>query len=257
MNERPNRNKDKLAAFKKALGSRKTGIWAIRIAVAVVVLFIAAESVFQFNRFAAWQTKVAARRADVNREYQRRKNLIPNIVATVSKYAAYEQDVFKHVSDVRTELKKIKDSNASSALISSMLEKALSGLVALAEAYPDLKATNSIQDLIAEASNTEDRIAEAKKDYNKDCAVYNQYLSVFPGNFFGWVYRYKAAPYIGLEEDVNVPVIDLDMAGLREKIEENADVNIDVEDITKQKMKKQKDSEVILEKLEKTKGAKK
>ncbi len=257
MNERPNRNKNKLTAFKKALGSRKTAIWAIRIAVAVVVLFIAAESVFQFNRFAAWQTKVTARRADVNRELQRRENLIPNIVATVSKYAAYEQGVFKHVSDVRTELKKIKSSNASSAQISSMLEKALSGLVALAEAYPDLKATNSIQDLIAEAAYTEDRIAEAKKQYNKDCEIYNQYLSIFPGNFFGWVYRYKIAPYIGLEEDANVPVIDLDMAGSREKIEENADVNIDVEDITKQKMKKQKDSEVILEKLEKTKGAKK
>ena len=257
MNERPNRNKDKLTAFKKALGSRKTAIWAMRITVAVVVLFIAAESVFQFNRFAAWQTKVKARRADVSRELQRRENLIPNIVATVSKYAAYEQGVFKHVSDVRTELKKIKDSSASPALISSMLEKALSGLVALAEAYPDLKATNSIQDLIAEASNTEDRIAEAKKDYNKDCEIYNQYLSVFPGNFFGWVYRYKLAPYIGLEEDANVPVIDLDMAGLREKIEETAEVNIDAEDITKQKTKKQKDSEVTLENLEKTKGAKK
>ncbi|MHC4123810.1 MAG: LemA family protein [Planctomycetota bacterium] len=253
MNERPSKRKTKLKAFKKALGSRKTAVWAIRIGVVLVVLFIAAESIFQYNRFAAWKTKVAARRADVNRELQRRENLIPNIVATVSKYASYEQGVFKHVSDVRTELKKIKSSNASSAQINSVLEKALSGLIALAEEYPDLKATNSIQDLIREAANTEDRIADAKKEYNKDCEVFNQYLSVFPGNFFAFIYRYKLLPYIGLEEDVNVPVIDLNMTGRLEKIEENVEANIDADDITKQKIK-EKDSEVILENLEKTEG---
>ncbi|MHC4655788.1 MAG: LemA family protein, partial [Planctomycetota bacterium] len=94
---------------------------------------------------------------------------------------------------------------------SSLLEKTLSRLVALAEEYPDLKATQSIQDLIKEASNTEDRIADAKKEYNKECEVYNQYLSVFPGNVFAFVYRFKTLPYIGLEEDLKVPVIDLKM----------------------------------------------
>jgi LemA protein len=237
MNERPNRKENRLTTLKKALGSRRTMVWTIRIVVVLVVLFIVAESIFQYNRFAAWQTKVNARRADVNRELQRRENLIPNIVATVSKYAAYEQGVFRHVSDVRTELKKIKSSKGSSAQISSVLEKALSGLIALAEEYPDLKATNSIQDLIREAANTEDRIAEAKKEYNKDCAVYNQYLSVFPGNFFGWVYRYKTAAYIGLEEEINVPVIDLDMTGRLERIEGNVEDNTHGEDITKQKVK--------------------
>ncbi|MHC4114391.1 MAG: LemA family protein [Planctomycetota bacterium] len=256
MNERPSRKENRLTTFKKALGSRRTMVWTIRIVAVLVVLFIVAESIFQYNRFAAWQTKVNARRADVNRELQRRENLIPNIVATVSKYAAYEQGVFKHVSDVRTELKKIKSSKASSAQISSVLEKALSGLIALAEEYPDLKATNSIQDLIREAANTEDRIAEVKKEYNKDCEVYNQYLSVFPGNFFGWVYRYKLAPYIGLEEEVNVPVIDLDMTGRLERIEENAEGNTYDENITKQKIKRQKTSDVSLENLEKTEGVK-
>jgi LemA protein len=163
--------------------------------------------------------------------------LSQRVFSNTTDYAAYEQGVFRHVSDVRTELKKIKSSKGSSAQISSVLEKALSGLIALAEEYPDLKATNSIQDLIREAANTEDRIAEAKKEYNKDCAVYNQYLSVFPGNFFGWVYRYKTAAYIGLEEEINVPVIDLDMTGRLERIEGNVEDNTHGEDITKQKVK--------------------
>ena len=251
MNERPNRKKNKLTTFKKALGSRRTAVWAIRIVVVLVVLFIIAESIFQYNRFAAWQTKVNARRADVDREYQRRKNLIPNLVLAASNYLSYEKGVVKDVSEAREVLSMIR----SSATSGSMLQQTLSKLIALAEAYPDLKATQPVQDLIKEAANTEDRIADAKKEYNKDCEVYNQYLSVFPGNVFAFIYRYKLLPYMGLE-DVNVPVIDLNITGQRKRTEENAEVNIDTEDITRQKIKKQKASEVTLENLEKTKGAK-
>ena len=207
---RKNRKKRRFENFKSALGSRRTVAWIIRIVIVLVVLFIAAESIFQFNRFASWQTKVTARRADLDREYQRRENLIPNLVFAVSRYASYEQSVFKDVSEARSELMKIQNSEISQNQISSVLEKALSRLVALAEEYPDLKATQSVQDLIGEASNTEDRIAEAKKEYNKECEIYNQYLSIFPGNVFAFIYRYKFLPYMGLE-DVNVPVIDLDM----------------------------------------------
>ncbi len=210
MNAKTNRKKRRFENFKNALGSRRTVAWIIRIVIVLVVLFIAAESIFQFNRFASWQTKVMARRADLDREYQRRENLIPNLVFAVSRYASYEQSVFKDVSEARSELMKIRNSEISKNQISSVLEKALSRLVALAEEYPDLKATQSVQDLIGEASNTEDRIAEAKKEYNKECEIYNQYLSIFPGNIFAFIYRYKFLPYMGLE-DVNVPVIDLDM----------------------------------------------
>jgi LemA protein len=211
MDVKPGRRQKKLTKFRKALGNRQTLIWTIRVIVILFALFIAAESIFQFNRFASWQTKVAARQADVEREYQRRENLIPNLVFAVSKYAAYEQGVFKYVSDAREALKMIRSSQTPGIQASSLLEKTLSRLVALAEEYPDLKATQSIQDLIKEASNTEDRIADAKKEYNKECEVYNQYLSVFPGNVFAFVYRFKTLPYIGLEEDLKVPVIDLKM----------------------------------------------
>jgi len=220
---KPGRRKKKLATFKKALGSRQTLGWIIRVVVVLIVLFIAAESIFQYNRFAAWETKVMARGADVDREYQRRQNLIPNLVFAVSRYGAYEQGVFKHVSAVRAELMKIQNSEVSQSQISSVLEKTLSRLIAWAEEYPDLKATQSVQDLISEAANTEDRIADAKKEYNKDCEIYNQYLSIFPGNIFAFIYRYKRLPYMGLE-DVNVPVIDLDMTKPETIVEEVVEV---------------------------------
>ncbi len=223
MNAKTNRKKRRFENFKNALGSRRTVVWIIRIVIVLVVLFIVAESIFQFNRFASWQTKVMARRADVEREFQRRENLIPNLVYAVSRYGAYEQSVFKYVSDAREALKMMQSSKTSGTQTGSLLEKTLSRLVALAEEYPDLKATQSVQDLISEAANTEDRIAEAKKEYNKECEIYNQYLSIFPGNVFAFIYRYKSLPYMGLE-DVNVPLLDLDMTEPETVVEEVGEV---------------------------------
>jgi LemA protein len=223
MNSKKNSKKRRFENFKNALGSRRTVVWIMRIVIVLVVLFIVAESIFQFNRFASWQTKVMARRADVEREFQRRENLIPNLVYAVSRYGVYEQGVFKYVSDAREALKTMRSSETSGTQTSSLLEKTLSRLVALAEEYPDLKATQSVQDLIKEAANTEDRIADAKKEYNKDCEIFNQYLSIFPGNAFAFIYRYKSLPYMGLE-DVNVPVIDLDMTEPETVVEEVVEV---------------------------------
>jgi LemA protein len=185
MDVKPSRRQKKLTKFKKALGNRRTAIWAIRIAVILVVLFIAAESVFQFNRFASWQTKVAARQADVEREYQRRENLIPNLVFAVSKYAAYEQGVFKYVSDAREALKMIRSSEASGIQASSLLEKTLSRLVALAEEYPDLKATQSIQDLIKEGTELPTQKRNTTKSVRFITNIYQFFPEMYSPLFIG------------------------------------------------------------------------
>jgi LemA protein len=216
----------KLTAFKNALGNRRTVIWVIRIAVILVVLFILAEGVFQYNRLTSWEVVVTARRADFERELQRRENLIPNLVFAVSKYAAYEQGVFKYVSDARDALKTIRSPETPRTQANSVLEKTLSRLIALAEQYPDLKATQSIQDLIAEAANTENRIADAKQKYNKACEVYSQYRTIFPGNVFAFIYRFGPLPYIGLEEELKVPVIDLDITERGTKLADDIENNL-------------------------------
>lgn len=255
INEKPRDKRRKLTAFKNALSNRRTVVWVIRIAVVLVALFIVAEGVSQFNRLTSWHVVVAARRADLERELQRRENLIPNLVFVVSKYAAYEQGVFKYVSDAREALKTIRSSETSGTQANSMLEKTLSRLVALAEQYPDLKATQSIQDLIAEAANTENRIADAKEKYNKACEIYSQYRTIFPGNVFAFIYRFKPLPYVGLEEDLKVPVIDLDI------IERGADTEDDVvvpelgPDITERVGDIEKDIEVLMKNLNETEGA--
>lgn len=203
---------DKIRNIKKALGSRRTAVWCVRIVIALAVLVVIAEAVFQYNRLNSWRTVAWARRADVDFELQRRQNLIPNVVSLVSKYAAYEQEVFKYVSDARETLKMLRSSQTAGVSTGNVLEHTLSKLVALAEQYPDLKATQSVQDLIKEAANTENRIADAKEKYNKAGEIYNQYITIFPGNVFAFIYRHNAIEYIGLTENVEVPVIDLNIS---------------------------------------------
>lgn len=216
------RIRSRLTGVKKALTKRRTVVWIVRVAVILLALVIVVEAVFQFNVLMAWYTVALARRADVDSELKRRENLMPNLVSLISEYTAYERGVFKHVSDARETLNAMRSSGISGSKAASVLEKALSGLVALAEDYPDLKATQSIQDVIKEAANTENRIADAKIKYNKACEIYNQYRTTFPGNVFALVYRFKAFPYIGLEEEVKVPSIDLKITepGVGARLEE-------------------------------------
>ncbi len=210
---RPKTNKVKRGfdAFKSPETRRRMKIWTIRIIAVLFVLFLLAEGFFQYNRLVSSQTAVTARRADVEREYQRRENLIPNLVAAVSKYATYEQRLFKHVSDARQALQVTAVPTGSKTGLGDVLEKALSKLVAIAEQYPDLKATGSVQDLIKETAIAENRIADAKEKYNKACETYNQYRTIFPGNVFAFIYRFEALPYIGLVEDVKIPEIDFNI----------------------------------------------
>ena len=203
------RTKRKLSDLKKALVKRRSVVWAIRIAVVLFVLFVLVETIFQFNRLTSWNTIVMARHADVDRELKRRENLIPNLVFAVSQYATYEQGVFRYVADARETLKMIQSPTAAKTPVSTVLEKILPRLVALAEQYPDLKTSVAIQDLITEASNTENRIADAKKEYNKAAEVYNQYCTTVPGNFFAFVFDFNFVDYMGLKEDVEVPTINL------------------------------------------------
>lgn len=197
--------------FARAIGERPKTLLILIILAVLFILFILAEGVFQYNRFQTWDTTVQARAADVDRELKRRENLIPGVVALAGRYAAYERGMFQYVSDARAVLQSLKESQAPGTQMSSLLEKTLSKLVALAEAYPDLKATQPVQDLISKLSETEDRVADAKKDYNAAAEQYNQYVTVFPGNMFAFIYRFKVAKYMSIEENLEVPDIYLDV----------------------------------------------
>lgn len=233
--------KEGKAGIKKIFVSRRTYVILGYFFLAIAVLGLLFESIYQFNLLTSSVVAAQARKGDLDKELQRRENLIPNLVRAAQQYAMHEQFIFKYVSDARTTLKVMKNTAAGNNLPVGELSGALSRLVALAEQYPDLKATQPIQDLIKEASETENRVAEAKKDYNKAAEIYNQARTVFPGNLFAFVYRFMEIPYIGTEESLGVPKIDLNMVLERAASRGNSSINMPsapAEDLIRQNGKK-------------------
>lgn len=143
---------------------------------------------------------------DVESAYQRRLDLIPNLVNTVKGYAAHESTTLQNVTDARVGLKKaydeasaiVPDANASEQQIQQMYEaqrnlmdRAGIYINAVREAYPDLKANENFLSLQDELAGTENRINKARNDYNAAVETYNNKILRFPGSIFGWGYAEK------------------------------------------------------------------
>lgn len=133
---------------------------------------------------------VAAAWAQVENQYQRRFDLIPNLVNTVKGYTQHEQDTLAQVVEARASATKVQvDINDAASLQKYMtaqneLGGVLSRLMAVAEAYPDLKANQNFLSLQAQLEGTENRIAVARRDYIQLVKEYNMMLRVFPS---GWI----------------------------------------------------------------------
>jgi len=200
------RQTDKIKALAESLKSylakHQILAWLLRMLLTAAIAAIFWALIHWYNDFSRLMTDSEAYSAQVGVELKRRSNLIPNLVVTVRKYAFHEEEIFKHVSDAREMLTQAKNMTEKMEA-AAKLDTALSKLLALVEQYPDLKATQSIQDLIKELSNTENRIAEEKGKYNGVARAYNQLLSAFPTNILGRIYGFgQRIPYIGAEGDL-------------------------------------------------------
>lgn len=211
-------SKRQINGIKKLTGSIKEYFakhqilaWLLRTLLTVAIVAIVWALIHWYNDYARVGTRAEAYFAQVGVELKRRTNLIPNLVVAARKYAFHEEEIFKHVSDAREmfiQAKGVKEKMQAAA----KLDAALSKLLAVVEQYPDLKATESIQDLIKELSNTENRIAEQKAKYNEVARIYNQLLSTFPTNILGIIYGFgQRKPYIGAESDLlKAPEVDFE-----------------------------------------------
>jgi len=165
---------------------------SIAMRIAMMSLFMALLSVFvyYYNFFTMEYYKTRLEITQIEAELQRRNDLIPNLVKAVNDYMAFENRIFQHAADVRSALSTLKSiPEATPSQIS--LQGALSKFQAVAENYPDLKASATYQNLMMELSNTETRIASARIRYNMVSNFYNSRLRMFPGIIFGFVMRFE------------------------------------------------------------------
>ena len=168
-----------------------------------------------YNNFQTLDEQVKGSWAEVLNQYQRRSDLIPNIVATVKGEASFEQDTLTKVIEARSRATSIQ---ATPELVNNPeafekfqkaqgeLTGALSRLMVVAEQYPQLKANAAFQDLRVTLEGTENRITVARNKYIKTVADYNVLARSFPSNLTAMVFGYKVKPSFTVQNEAQISV---------------------------------------------------
>ena len=160
-----------------------------------------------YNGFVQQQEGVEAAWAQVENVYQRRADLIPNLVATVKGYAKHEQETLDKVVSARAKATQITvdPTNLTAESLKKYQEaqgelgSALGKLLAITENYPDLKANENFLQLQAQIEGTENRITVERKTFNEVAQTYNSAIRQFPGNILAGMFGFERKPYFEAE----------------------------------------------------------
>lgn len=179
----------------------------IGIVIAIVVLPVL-YVIFAYNNFVKLTQRTKEAWADIDVQLKRRYDLIPNLIETVKGYAAHEKETFDAVVNARAAATQVHvdPSNITPDQIAAMAgaEQALGGalgkLLAVAEAYPDLKANQNFAQLQTELTDTENKIQASRRFYNTNVRDLAISLQSFPSNIVGGMFNFKEEAYFELEE---------------------------------------------------------
>ena len=181
------------------------------IIVIAVVAVIALWGISAYNGLVKMDESVSTAWSNVENQYQRRSDLIPNLVNTVKGYAAHEKETFQAVTEARSKATQMSI-HADELTSEKMLEyqkaqgevgAALSRLLAITEAYPDLKANENFKELQAQLEGTENRISVERKNFNEVARSYNTSIRTFPKTIIAGMCGFDKRPYFEAEAGVN------------------------------------------------------
>ena len=170
------------------------------IIVGAVILFFIVWIIAMYNALVRLRQHCRESWAQIDTELKRRYNLIPNLVATVKGYAAHEKQALSAVTEARTRAVASTGSPGSQAKDENALIGTLRSIFALAERYPDLKASDNFLKLQAELANTEDRIQGARRFYNGNVRDLNTRIEVFPSNLIASTFRFEPEEFFEIED---------------------------------------------------------
>lgn len=188
--------------------------------VLALLLLVSMLSGCGYNAIQKQDEAVKAQWSEVLNQYQRRADLVPNLVNTVKGYAAHEEKVFAEVTEARSragslqvtpELANDPEALAKFQAAQGQLTSALSRLMAVSERYPDLKANGVFQNLQAQLEGTENRIAVARNRYIQAVQQYNSLLRTFPNNLTAKLFGYQVKPNFSVENEKAIstaPTVD-------------------------------------------------
>ncbi len=180
----------------------KKWIWIGVIAVVAIFFYVT------YNGLVSKEEGLNNAWANVETQYQRRADLIPNLVSTVKGYAAHESQTLEAVTDARTRATSI-NLTAEDLTPERLMEfqraqeqvrSALSRLIAVSENYPDLKANQNFLELQTQLEGTENRIAVARRDFNEKAQLLNTAVRRFPANIVAGLFGFTTKPYFVADE---------------------------------------------------------
>ncbi len=167
----------------------------------IVILAILAFYLFiTYNSLITAKVRIAEAFSQIDVQLKRRADLIPNLVETVKGYAKHEKEVLEDVTKARTSLMEAKGAEAK-AKANNQLADTLKSLFAVAENYPNLKASENFVALQGELSDTENKIAYARQFYNSTVMDFNTKLQVFPTVLFGQMLHFSPAEFFAASEE--------------------------------------------------------
>jgi LemA protein len=170
------------------------------VIVALVLLVISL-----YNRFVQLRNRIDNAWAQIDVQLRRRYDLIPNLVEAVKGYASHERETFERVTAARS-AGQAAQTVEEQAQAENMLTQALRQLFAVAEAYPELRASENFQQLQGELSQTEGQIATARQIYNDTVLMYNNAIQTFPGVVFAGMFGFTEREMLEIEEASRGPV---------------------------------------------------
>lgn len=181
-------------------------IWIIVGVVALFALFI----IVSYNGLVRSRMQTQESWSQIDVQLKRRNDLIPNLIETVKGYSDYEGKTLEKIAELRAQV--ARASSPSQAMAASdALSRQVSGLFAVAENYPDLKANASFIKLQDELTNTENKISYSRQLYNSTVGNYNTKLQTFPSNIIAALFGFAKAEFLEIsEEERSVPQVKFD-----------------------------------------------
>jgi LemA protein len=173
-------------------------LWVV-LGIVALVLLVAILLVVLYNRLVRLRNRAENAWAQVDVQLRRRYDLIPNLVETVKGYASHERTTFEEVTKARTAAQQAQTVQEQ-AKAENILTEAIGRLFAVAEQYPELRATENFQQLQSQLEDTEGKIAVSRQIYNDAVLTYDTALETVPTNIVGSMFSFEAREYFEVEE---------------------------------------------------------
>ena len=178
-------------------------LWIILAVIILIIIYV----FILYNNFISLDNKVKEAFSTMDVYLKKRWDLIPNLVETVKGYAKYEEETLTRVTKLRNTVYN-EMTNDEKIINNEELSSDVSKIMALKEAYPELKANESFMDLSNKLTKIEDDIANARKYYNGTVRIYNNKVQMFPNNIFAKIFGYKTKRMFeaSLEDKQNIRI---------------------------------------------------